>query len=209
MDITITGRNITISDRFRDFVSQKSERIDHLDKAVDRLEVMVSRHSDPTGTRHDDRVELTIRGHAQVIRAESGAADKYSAFDVAIDKLIERVRRAKDKRKIHRSKQHHLTSLGEAVDQGFSDVALTPITGPLTLITDDGADIDVEDTENDSPIVIREKSFPAAHMTASEAVDHMELVGHDFFLYVDSETQAPSVVYRRKGWNYGGIRLES
>jgi hypothetical protein len=45
-------------------------------------------------------------------------------------------------------------------------------------------------------------------MTASEAVDHMELVGHDFFLYLDAETNAPSVVYRRKGWNYGVIRLD-
>ena len=208
MEITITGRNITLSDRFRDFVAQKSERIDHLDKSVDRLEVTVSRHNDANGNHHDDRVELTIRGHAQVIRAESGAADKYSAFDVAIDKLIERVRRAKDKRKIHRGKQHHLTSLGEAVDHGFAEVALTPITGSLSVVTETELDGGPESDAADSPIVIREKSFAATHMTASEAVDHMELVGHDFFLYLDAETNAASVVYRRKGWNYGVIRLD-
>lgn len=208
MEITITGRNITLSDRFRDFVAQKSERIDHLDKAVDRLEVTVSRHNDANGNHHDDRVELTIRGHSHVIRAESGAADKYSAFDVAIDKLIERVRRAKDKRKIHRGKQHHMTSLGEAVDQGFAEVALTPITGSVPVVSETDLESDIDDAANDSPIVIREKSFAATHMTASEAVDHMELVGHDFFLYLDAETNAPSVVYRRKGWNYGVIRLE-
>ena len=192
MEITITGRNITLSDRFRDFVAQKSERIDHLDKAVDRLEVTVSRHNDANGNHHDDRVELTIRGHSHVIRAESGAADKYSAFDVAIDKLIERVRRAKDKRKIHRGKQHHMTSLGEAVDHGFAEVALTPITGSVPVVTEADIESDVDDTATDSPIVIREKSFAATHMTASEAVDHMELVGHSFFLFVDSETGLPS-----------------
>lgn len=143
-----------------------------------------------------------------MIRAESGAADKYSAFDVAIDKLIERVRRAKDKRKIHRGKQHHMTSLGEAVDHGFAEVALTPITGSVPVVTEADIESDVDDTATDSPIVIREKSFAATHMTASEAVDHMELVGHDFFLYLDAETNAPSVVYRRKGWNYGVIRLD-
>ena len=101
-----------------------------------------------------------------------------------------------------------MTSLGEAVDHGFAEVALTPITGSVPVVTEADIESDVDDTATDSPIVIREKSFAATHMTASEAVDHMELVGHDFFLYLDAETNAPSVVYRRKGWNYGVIRLD-
>ena len=107
MDITVTGRNIAISDRFRDFATEKAERITHLDGRTDVLEVRVSRHIDRNGNHGDDHVELTLRGHGVVIRAESNAGDKYAAFDVAIDKLIERVRRAKDRRKIHRGGAHH------------------------------------------------------------------------------------------------------
>ena len=195
MDITITGRNISISDRFRDFVSEKSERISHLDSRTDSLEVRVSRHLDRNGNHGDDHIELTLRGHGVVIRAESGAGDKYAAFDVAIDKLIERVRRAKDRRKIHRGGGHHMMGLSEATAPKF----LEPVIDQL----------ESEEEGIENPIVIRSKVFDAVHMTVEEAVDHMELVGHSFFLYIDSETGQPSVVYRRKGWTYGAIALKS
>lgn len=195
MDITITGRNITISDRFREFVSEKSERISHLDSRTDSLEVRVSRHLDRNGNHGDDHIELTLRGHGVVIRAESGAGDKYAAFDVAIDKLIERVRRAKDRRKIHRGGGHHMMGLSEATAPKF----LEPVIDQL----------ESEEEGIENPIVIRSKVFDAAHMTVEEAVDHMELVGHSFFLYIDSESGLPSVVYRRKGWTYGAIALKT
>lgn len=195
MDISITGRNITISDRFRDFVSEKSDRIAHIDPRTEALEVRVSRHLDRNGNHGDDHIELTLRGHGPVIRAESGAGDKYAAFDVAIDKLIERVRRAKDRRKIHRGGGHHMIGLSEATDPKF----LEPVAEA----------IETEEEGIDNPIVIRSKVFDAVHMTAEEAVDHMELVGHPFFLYIDSVSGLPSVVYRRKGWTYGAIALQS
>ena len=59
-----------------------------------------------------------------------------------------------------------------------------------------------------SPVVIRHKVFPAERMTKEDAVDRMELVGHDFFLFIDAATDRPSVVYRRTGWDYGVIGLE-
>ncbi len=195
MDITITGRNITISDRFKDFVAEKSERIAHIDSRTDALEVRVSRHLDRNGNHGDDHVELTLRGHGVVIRAEAGTGDKYSSFDVAIDKLIERVRRAKDRRKIHRGGGHHMMGLSEATAAKF----LEPVVDQL----------ESEEEGIENPIVIRSKEFPATRMTVEEAVDHMELVGHSFFLYIDSETGQPSVVYRRKGWTYGAIALKT
>lgn len=194
MDISITGRNISISDRFREFVSDKSDRITHIDSRTDTLEVRVSRHLDRNGNHGDDHVELTLRGHGPVIRAESGAGDKYAAFDVAIDKLVERVRRAKDRRKIHRGGGHHMMGLSEATSPKYLDAVVEPIESE-----EDGVE---------NPIVIRSKVFTAAHMTAEEAVDHMELVGHPFFLYIDTVTGMPSVVYRRKGWTYGAIALQ-
>uniref|UniRef100_UPI00356ABEF4 sigma 54 modulation/S30EA ribosomal C-terminal domain-containing protein n=1 Tax=Actinotalea sp. TaxID=1872145 RepID=UPI00356ABEF4 len=67
----------------------------------------------------------------------------------------------------------------------------------------------VESTWGDSPVVIREKLHHAEPMTLDDALYEMELVGHDFFLFIDAETALPSVAYRRRGWSYGVIRLDA
>lgn len=215
MDITITGRNIGITDRFRDYATEKAEKVSHLADRALALEIKVSRHHEKTGGRPgDDRVEMTLVGPGPVVRAESAGSDKYVAFDLAIDKLMERLRRAKDKKKVHRG-QHRPVSLREASADGFRVVDITPadpetiekvVTGAIPVQEE------ARDTEGDddySPVVVRQKVFPAASMTVDEAVDQLELVGHDFFLFIDAESDRPSVVYRRTGWNYGVIGLEA
>ncbi|TXK16298.1 ribosome hibernation-promoting factor, HPF/YfiA family [Homoserinibacter sp. GY 40078] len=209
MDVTISGRNVRIPDRFEDYVTEKSEKIEHLAPRVLALEVKVCRHHETKGSSGDDRVELTLVGPGPIVRAEAGASDKYAAFDVAFDKLVERIRQAKDRRKVHRG-QRRPTSLREATADGFSAVGLHAAPVDVIEKVSTGA-IDVVTSSEDeewSPVVIREKVFPAELMTAEEAVDRMELVGHDFFLFIDARTDRPSVVYRRKGWDYGVIGLE-
>ncbi|QOD93193.1 ribosome-associated translation inhibitor RaiA [Chryseoglobus sp. 28M-23] len=216
MDITITGRNMGITDRFRDYATEKAEKVEHLADRAQILEIKVSRHHEKlgrTGHSGDDRVEMTVIGPGPVVRAEASGSDKYVAFDIVIDKLLERLRRAKDKKKVHRGK-HRPVSLREATADGFSVVDITPAdpetiekvaTGAISTVSDEPAEGD----EEYSPVVIRTKVFPSTMMTVDEAVDHMELVGHDFFLFIDAETDRPSVVYRRTGWNYGVIGLET
>jgi hypothetical protein len=101
--------------------------------------------------------------------------------------------------------------VGEAAATDFSDVDVTPAsldlieavqTGSIPVITDEQAE-----PEAYNPVVIRSKEFAAEHLTIEDAVDRMELVGHDFFLFIETETNRPSVVYRRKGWDYGVIAL--
>ncbi|MDO9590970.1 MAG: ribosome-associated translation inhibitor RaiA [Microcella sp.] len=214
MDITLTGRNIGITDRFRDYATEKAEKVEHLADRALVLEIKVSRHHEKNGRPGDDRVEMTLVGPGPVIRAESSGSDKYVAFDLAIDKLLERLRRAKDRKKVHHGR-HNPLSLHEASADGFRVIDITPATpeviekvatGAIDLPPSEGAADD--DDEQYTPVVIRQKVFPSTSMTIDEAVDHMELVGHDFFLFVDAETDRPSVVYRRTGWNYGVISLE-
>ena len=139
-------------------------------------------------------------------------SDKYVAFDLAMAKLVERMRQSKDRKKVHRG-QHRPVSLREATTGGFSVVDITPASPEVLEKVITGA-IPVQAMEPEpanedySPVVIRRKVFPTSHMTVEDALDHMELVGHDFFLFIDSETDRPSVVYRRKGWDYGVIGLE-
>lgn len=213
MDITLATHGVSIPDRFRDYVSEKSDRVLSLAERAQVFQVKVSRENSSRGGASDDVVELTVIGKGPVIRAESKNPDKYVAFDQALDHLIERLRRAKDKRMVHHGR-HRSESLSELSAKGFSDIDVTPAsvevlrrvaTGSIPTVTegesDDGA------PESPSPVVIRRKVFEPHVLTPEEAVDQMELVGHDFYLFVDKESTRPSVVYRRKGWNYGVISL--
>jgi ribosomal subunit interface protein len=214
METNIVGRNLGITDRFRDYASEKAEKIASLaDKAM-ALEIKVSRHREKNGAAGNDRVELTLIGKGPLVRAEADGSDKYAAFDVALGRLLERVRRAKDRQKVHRGGAHRPVSLQQASAVGFTQIDITPAapdtlervrTGAIPIVPEVAAE---EVEEAYTPVVIRRKVFAAAPMTVDDALYFMELVGHDFYLFQDAETKRPSVVYRRKGWDYGVIELD-
>ena len=214
MEISITGRNVGVTDRFREYAMDKADKVAHLAEKAIAFEIKVTRHHETRGASGDDRVELTLIGPGPLVRAESSGTDKYVAFDLAMAKLVERVRQAKDRKKVHRG-QHRPTSLREASSDGFSVVDITPAapqvldnvrTGSVPVQAAGELAEDVE--EPYCPVVIRKKVFEATPMSVDDALYMMELVGHDFYLFIDSETHRPSVVYRRKGWDYGVIGLD-
>jgi ribosomal subunit interface protein len=211
VEITITGQGLGVTDRFREYATEKAEKVSHLAEKSIALEIKLCRHHEKsTGPNGDDRVELTLIGPGPVVRAESAGSDKYVAFDLAIDKLVERIRQAKDRRKVHRG-QHRPVSLREASSDGFRVVDITPASVDLLERVSTGS-VPIQQGEPEeadyTPVVIRTKVFPAARLSTEEALDHMELVGHDFFLFIEASTGRPSVVYRRKGWDYGVIGLD-
>ncbi|GAA1446537.1 ribosome hibernation-promoting factor, HPF/YfiA family [Leifsonia poae] len=216
MDINIIGRNLDITDRFREYATEKAAKVSHLAERAISFEIKVSRHNEKSGGQNgDDRVELTLVGPKAVVRSEATGTDKYAAFDIALGKLLERVRRAKDRRKVHRG-QHRPTSLREASTDGFSTVGISaaPVavldqvrTGSIPVVSDE-AEAAVEAEDEYCPVVIRQKVFASVPMTVDDALYYMELVGHDFYLFIDQESARPSVVYRRKGWDYGVIALD-
>ena len=206
MDVNIHGRNVGITDRFESYVESKSEKVAGLLPKAQSFNVKVTRMTDRS-PQNGDRIEITIVGPGPVIRAESAGNDKYSAFDVAYGRVLERIRRMKDRRTDRRGRGR--TSIGDAAADGFGAVDITPASLETIEAVSNGNSPVVEDETEESytPVVIRTKEFPAAHLSIEEAVDHMELVGHDFFLFTDTESGKASVVYRRKGWNYGVISL--
>ncbi len=211
VEITVTGRNLGVTDRFREYAIEKADKIDHLaDKAI-AFEIKVSRHHETRGSSGDDRVELTLIGPGPLVRAESAGPDKYAAFDLAMAKLVERIRQSKDRKKVHRG-NHRPVSLREASADGFRVVDITPVSPDVIERVTTGSIPVVSAAEPEqvdySPVVIRRKVFPTTRMTVEDALDHMELVGHDFFLFIDAQSDRPSVVYRRTGWDYGVIGLE-
>ena len=200
MEIAITGRNVKVSDRLRDYLEAKLSKVTQLDPRVQRIEVMVSHEPNPRQAKVSERVEITLRSKGPVVRAEAGHDDRQAAVDLAAEKLLERLRRAHDKRNVRRGRRR--TSVADATAE---------LTEPLSV--DRPAEQPEEGTDRfgtigDSPIEVREKVHASAPMTLAEAVRRMELVGHDFFLFHDADNDRPSVVYRRRGWSYGVIHLD-
>jgi len=202
MEIVVVGRHTEIPERFRRHVEDKLSKVAQLAPRAQRVDVEVTHEKNPRLSEICERVELTVRGKGPVIRAEAMADDPYAALDIAMTKLMERLRRARDRRKDHRGAP--LTPVEVRAAEGESPVEA--IGDDEVTVTKDGA---VEKTLGDSPIVIREKLHTAQPMTLDDALYEMEMVGHDFFLFVDAETSLPSVAYRRRGWSYGVIRLDS
>jgi ribosomal subunit interface protein len=210
MDTSIVGVGVGITDRFSSVVEEKAGRIEHLFPRAQTLEVKVTHRAYHNGRMEDDTVELTLAGKGPIVRAEATDGDKFAALDLAVDKLSEQLRRAKEKRVDNRNHprgakfEKGTGSLqGIDVQPASVDVIRAVATGEIAVLRSG------EDDEPYTPVVIRTKQFDAEWMTVEEAVDRMELVGHDFFLFIDARTDHPSVVYRRKGWDYGVISLET
>lgn len=206
MDVNIRGKNVGITDRFEQYVESRAEKVAGLLPKAQTFEILVSRQTDRS-PQNGDMVEITLIGPGPVIRAESHGSDKYTAFDVAYGRVLERIRRMKDKQNDRRGRGR--VSLGDAAANDFGMVDVQPASLEVMESVANGIEVAGvgEADEQYSPVVIRSKEFPAERLSVEDAVDQMELVGHDFFLFVESDTGKPSVVYRRKGWNYGVISL--
>ncbi|SER69619.1 ribosomal subunit interface protein [Propionibacterium cyclohexanicum] len=198
MDVIVTGRRCTITDSTREYVTERlNESIVKLKDRVIRTEVEFT-SNDPKGDPSSAiRCEITLRGKGPVIRASGSADEKIAAFELALDKLRAQLRRAADRRK----KRHGLRVKELPVMAEES----APETQDEANDTHEIAGLTVQ---GDGPLVVREKTFETTPLTLAQALDEMELVGHDFFLFQDAASGKPSVVYRRKAYNYGVIRLE-
>ncbi|MGW8484221.1 ribosome hibernation-promoting factor, HPF/YfiA family [Microbacterium sp. NPDC055903] len=206
METSIVGVGVSISDRFRDVVEEKIARIAAFAARAQRLDVKVTHRAYRGGRVPDETVELTLVSKGPVVRAEATDGDKFVALDLAIDKLSEQLRRAKEKRVDGR--QHPRGAHFEKGSGALTGIDVQPASADvLHAVATGSVPIQNDEEEAYSPVVIRTKNFDAEWMTVEEAVDRMELVGHDFFLFVDVRTDHPSVVYRRKGWDYGVISL--
>lgn len=207
MEINISARNLSVSDRFKDYVQDRAHKVEQLAHRVESLDIKVTRHDHSRNSGPEDQVELTVFEPGHVIRAEAHAGDKFAAFDAALGKLAERLRRAADRRKVHHGR-HGSIGASELSAHDFAELDIKPADADLLLGTVKSEEAaETEPDFGESPVVIRRKQFEATPMTVDDALYHMELVGHDFYLFHDSETDKPSVVYRRKGWNYGVITL--
>jgi ribosomal subunit interface protein len=219
VNIVVKGRNVEVPDHYRVHVTEKLARVERYDSKAVHFDVELYHERNPRQSKNCQRVEITGRCRGQVVRAEACGSDFYTALDLAISKLDNRLRRVADRRKVHYGRRHP-TSVAEAT---------APLAGTLTTEVEteardngynrdgsfdgDGFDYELPTQRDQSPEVagpgriVRRKQHPAKPMTVDQALYEMELVGHDFYLFCDAESGLPSVVYRRRGFDYGLIQL--
>jgi ribosomal subunit interface protein len=203
VEIVVTGRHVQVSERFRRHLDEKLAKVPQLAPRVQRLDVVVTHEANKRQSKACDRVEITCHVKGPVVRAEAIADDKYGALDIAMDKLLERLRRDHDRRRVHRGRR-----VPESVSQATSRLAGSPLSLNEPAPAPGEEDVDILGADGDSPIHVREKIHATTPMGLDQALYEMELVGHDFYLFHDKDTNQPSVVYRRRGWSYGVIHLD-
>lgn len=203
MDIVVTGRHCTISPELKELVAERMSTVERLRDRVIRAEVEFDAKDAPKHPSDAVNVQITLRSRGPVVRAEARSSDKTAAFEMALDRMKTQLRKAADRRKTHRGLR--------TADAPF--IASEAVLSPAEPAQDQD---DVVPSRNvaglvvtgDGPLVVREKVFETTPLTLAQALDEMELVGHDFFLFQNAETGRPSVVYRRKAYNYGLIQLD-
>jgi ribosomal subunit interface protein len=201
MDILVKGRNVEVPEHYRQHVAEKLRKIERYDEKLIRVDVELSHERNPRQSDYCQRVEITCASRGPLVRAEACAGDFYTALDHAIAKLDARLRRVADRRRVHRGRRAPVSvaaatsGLPSPVDDLFIPVPAADSAPP------------VRDDDDQPWHIVREKEHDAPPMTVDDALYHMELVGHDFFLFLDKESGRPSVVYRRRAYDYGVISL--
>lgn len=198
-DVQVTGRNVEIPDHYRVYVRQKLARVERMDGSIQRFNVELEHERNRRQRKSCQHVEITAHGRGPVVRGEGCGESFYGAFEAAVAKLESRVRRSKDRRKVHYGDKTPV-SLHEAAAAAFQ-----PEPEPVAAAAGGEAEPAVE--EHEPGRIVRVKDHPAKPMSVDDALYEMELVGHDFFLFHDLQTDRPSVVYRRHAYDYGLIRL--
>jgi len=205
MDIVVKGRNVEVPDHYRVHVAEKLAKVERYDHKLIRIDVELFHERNPRQADHCQRVEITCVSRGPVIRAEACTNDFYSALDAAIAKLDTRLRRAADRRRVHRGR-HAPISVAAAT----AGLPVAPLSAPGDGARAGTAVAERAEEEHDDQQpwhIAREKVHPAEPMTIDDALFEMELVGHDFYLFQDKESGRPSVVYRRHAYDYGIISL--
>lgn len=191
MRISVKGKNAKVSDELQLHVERKVSKLDrYLDNIMEAKVELANESTRSAADQH--RVQLTITRNGVLLRAEERGEDFYTALDAVLEKMHKQIRRFKDKR-------HDKHKEGPSVAAGATAPVLEE-QEPLAL--------EEEETPETLSEVVRVKRFAMKPMFEDEAIEQMELLGHDFFVFYNAALEKINVVYRRSDGNYGLIDPE-
>ncbi|WJZ01918.1 ribosome hibernation-promoting factor, HPF/YfiA family [Corynebacterium freiburgense] len=201
--VSITGRNVEVPEHFAERVQKKLAKIEHLDPTLTFFHVELQHEPNPRRADESDKIQITATGKGHIARAEAKEDSFYAALETALARMERSLRKVKARRKISRSGHRAPMSTGELAAELVTEVA-PKVEAKGQYDEDPYADA-VSDAMPGQ--IVRTKEHPATPMSVDDALSEMELVGHDFYLFVNEETGRPSVVYRRHAFDYGLISL--
>jgi len=190
MQVSVQGHSMNVSQRLDKYVRNKTERLQRYLPGVEEVRIEFTRQSAKSDVPKS--VELTVRRRSTLLRVEEHNADPFTAFDLALEKMYHRIARYK----------------GRRIDRKRSGAA--PIAAEdEELLTAEALPIEAEEQPAmPAPKLVRVKTFQVVPMSVDEAIEQMELLGHDFFVFVHSDDGMVKVVYRRKSGDYGLLQPE-
>lgn len=193
MQVTVTGRNIELTPALKEYLVEKLQRAQkHFDHRLD-CTALLSVAKNPSIAK-SQKAEITIKVNGNTIRGEESTENMYASIDLVADKIERQLRKYKTR---HYSKG---VKLKDRADDEILDVS-----------AEDDSDLEVIKElalEEIRPKIVRSKRFPLKPMLPEEACKHMDLLGHDFFMFINSETNQVNTVYHRRDGNYGLIEPE-
>lgn len=194
MHVTVTGRNIDLTPALKEYLADKLQRAQkHFDQSLE-CTALLSVAKNPS-IANSQTAEVTVKVNGSVIRGEESTENMYASIDLVADKIERQLRK-------YKTRYYHK---GNKSPRGHEPVSSVDV----------GAEIDddftiAKDTALDDirPKIVRSKRFPLKPMFPEEACKHMDLLGHDFFMFINSETSHVNTVYHRRDGNYGLIEPE-
>jgi putative sigma-54 modulation protein len=183
MNIVVRGRNLEVTSRLQEYVDKKVGKLDRFLPTIDEARMELSMEHTQSA-QNSQIAQLTVRSRGRILRAEERDQDIFAAIDMVYDKMQRQVSRYKDRLYGHGQPR----SPEEAADQSMAGSEAEP--------------------EEPAGHIVRTKKFPVTPMDPEEAVEQMEMLGHDFFLFFNSLTESINVLYRRKNGDYGLLQPE-
>lgn len=183
MELTVHGRNVEVNDLIRGYVAKKVDRLERYLPQMKEIRTELMQRD----TRSDDdryTAQMTLWSDGQILRAEESTSDIFASIDAAVDKMSKQVRRFKGRRYGSRRR----ASAAVSMEAEMSDPILTP---------------EEEELAFEVGKIIRRKEFTLKPMSEEDALEQMELLGHDFFIFINAEANTINVLYRRHDEHYG------
>jgi putative sigma-54 modulation protein len=190
MQLVIKGRNIEVNDRLREYVEKKVGKMTKFLPDVQEIRVELAEEKSRK-TSERQVVQVTMRSNGTLLRAEERNSDIYAAIDAVADKLHGQINRFKGKRR--RKMERAQVAAVEALESEYISAAMEPVA---------------DEEEVFEGRIVRTKRFSMLPMSEDEAVDQMELLGHDFFVFYNANSDSINVLYRRSDGNFGLLQPE-
>jgi putative sigma-54 modulation protein len=198
MHVTVTGRNIELTPALKEYLLDKLHRAQkHFDHPLEVLALLRVAKNPSIPNSHT--AEITLKVHGTTIRGEESTENMYASIDLVADKIERQLRKYKTKYWTNNKKV--LGKTAESEEESVYGVG-----------AEDDRDVAVNralTTDEILPKIVRSKRFPLKPMTATEAAAHMDLLGHDFFMFTNVESGQVNTVYHRRDGNYGLIEPDA